>query len=126
MQVSFNAGEPVTATGTSGTIVLTQGFEQPDSVSNTAVQNIPLNNAMLKVYPNPTQGSVVLDIAVQQPTQYNVVVYDALGRALSTEQLNVSAREIKRLDFSSFAAGNYIIVLRSANNEQHSIKVVKQ
>ena len=126
IQVSSSTGEAVIATGTSGSIVLTQGFEQPDSVGTNAVQNISINNATLKVYPNPTQGSVILDITVTQPATYTITVYDAVGRALTTEQpISVTARETKRLDFSSYAAGNYIVAVRSGN-EMKSIKVVKQ
>ena len=55
-QLDWTMGEPVTATLTAGSDILTQGFHQPDLL----ITNIRASSedASLKVYPNPTVHSV--------------------------------------------------------------------
>ncbi len=51
--MSFTMGEVVTTTTTAGSIVLTQGFQQPDTVLRVGISNVVNTTLDIQLYPNP-------------------------------------------------------------------------
>jgi hypothetical protein len=124
LSVSYTVGETVIETAEAGTIVLTQGFQQPDEqfigieVAGTGIA--------ITAYPNPTEGIIILDIRTVNPEQLTIAVFDAAGRqVLSSEMLQVHTEAKHPMDFSSLAAGNYLIRLSAAEGSASTLKVLK-
>lgn len=92
--VDWTIGETVVATATTGSVILTQGFQQPLSASlNTKTPDA----AGIKAWPNPSPGMVTLswdqmpgDAAVQLYNATGALVYSGNWRA--GEQLNLDLR----------------------------------
>lgn len=91
MLVDWTIGETVVATATTGSVILTQGFQQPPSASlNTKSPDA----AGIKAWPNPSPGMVTLaweqmpgDAAIQLYNATGALVYS--GNWLQGEQLNM-------------------------------------
>ncbi len=88
-----------------------------------------IDNALrIAVYPNPTQGNVMLDI--QSTYQRNAIVHitDVVGTEVVKEQLILAAgKNTVEIGLSEFASGLYLVrVLDDNGNNLGSYKIVKQ
>lgn len=125
LQVSYTVGESVTSTATSGSVILTQGFQQPSS-GTVGIEETALGFAM-KAYPNPVHNAVTLDFSAQQDMQLSIGLFDVQGRqVLPTEQLNVSGNMLHSVKMAGFASGNYFIRLTNKDGKLNkSIQIQK-
>jgi hypothetical protein len=62
----------------------------------------------LSAYPNPFNGLVTVTLTVPQGGSYQFSVFDNLGRVVWNRALFLSGTANQKLDFSSYAAGQYI------------------
>jgi hypothetical protein len=91
------------------------------SVDETLVANEPT----LNVYPNPSDGSIYLDINLNGKNQGKVEIYDMMGKLTYSYALNNFDNEIIRADLSAFTSGVYFVTLH-AGNESLSKKIIIQ
>lgn len=107
---SYTVGEmALVETYTTGTFMLTQGFQQPpDNLSGMAPVNIGSNP--MTVFPNPGNGQFFLDYNLDEPAVVIVEVFDVLGQVVYSEQTNRSnGMQHHALDLSSHADGVYFV-----------------
>jgi hypothetical protein len=125
LQLSYTVGEPVVSTETGGTLILTQGFHQPTDVIIGIDE--PDYGISIQAYPNPTEGTVILDLKTEQPHDFHVEVFDATGkRVLIEDDFSTTSKQKHTVNMSSFASGNYYIRLSTENSDfQKSLKVQK-
>ena len=82
-----------------------------------------LPSVTMKVYPNPTQGVVHVDIDGGASHQrYAIRLFDDHGRKLYETQDEGNTAQI---DLSSYAAGIYLVEL-SVNGEHTTLKIIKR
>lgn len=126
LQASSTVGETATATGTSSSLVLTQGFQQPGNTS-VGIEDVELGFAM-KAYPNPVSDAVTLDFNVEKEQQLSIAVFDGQGRqVLPTQQLHVSGNMLHAVKMAGVAPGNYFIRLQNADGKLNkSIQIHKK
>ena len=125
VHLSYTVGEPVVTTASGGTIILTQGFQQPTDVIIGIDE--PDYGISINAYPNPTEGTVILDVETEKPREFNVEVFDASGQKVLT-QGNFTAKDQYKhtINMSSYASGNYFIRLTAGEDDfQKSLKVQK-
>lgn len=114
IQLSSTIGEAVIVTATSGSIILTQGFQQTQT--EIVGIEIPEFNVDVLAYPNPTGHSVTLEISALNSMDIYVEVMDVLGRrVIPIDKITVQNKATEEYDFSKLAAGNYLISLKSSN-----------
>jgi hypothetical protein len=78
----------------------------------------------LKVYPNPTSGSVTIDLSAINENMSRITVYDVTGRAVIDMQLNAgSANKIYTLNTTPLSTGVYMI--EATGNSKYVQKIVK-
>ena len=129
-QFEYAIGEmALISTEKSNNLIVTQGFFQPASLRATSEseQSNPKNWASLvKVFPNPTQDVITLEVDAVNKTKYAVQLTDATGkliRDISFEsKLGVNQ---ERIDLSVLSSGNYFIIIRKADNSSVSFKIQK-
>ncbi|MDR9373227.1 MAG: PKD domain-containing protein [Schleiferiaceae bacterium] len=68
----------------------------------------------LSVYPNPTQGRLILDFGAPLEAETRLRITDLSGRVLYQTQLPPDGSTTRQLDMAQWAAGVYLIELRSA------------
>lgn len=124
-----NVGEPVTASGISGTFMLNQGFEQPDSIENGSVGYIEYEIVNeVTVYPNPGRERVNVRIRSTQKAEIYVSIYDQNGKILYEKPVMLEGTEPIMIffDTETLAKGSYY--LRFSNKDQmllHSAQWIK-
>lgn len=119
--VSWTLGEPVIATGSSGSYSLTQGFHQPKlTVTSTDILAIDLN---IKVYPNPAQEFVTIN-SEQLLENARYALFSLSGEKLMEGKIRSSTT---RLNLEKMASGTYILKLSGENNRPlQTYKIVKR
>lgn len=118
VQISWTAGETVVNTASAGSVILTQGFQQPEQKSNHVV-SVDLNQ-VIAVYPNPSNGIFNVAFNTEMPgnSSFTTELFDGAGKlALRYEKIDLNAGPA-RIDISSLPAGLY--TLRLINTEQES------
>ncbi|MFN6380121.1 MAG: T9SS type A sorting domain-containing protein [Flavobacteriales bacterium] len=84
-----------------------------------------LNNGLIRVYPNPTNGMINL-MNGGASDRMNVRVLNATGQVVVSAQYELSKGAVQTLDLSGLAAGTYMIeVLNSTGVEHHQVVVQK-
>ena len=126
VQASSTVGEAVITTGTSATVILTQGFQQADE-GTVGIVDIK-TGLSINAYPNPSKGLVMLQINAPNNMDLNVQVFDVSGKLTSipVQKLQVNGSSTQELNFSALAAGNYYIGLSNNEGTLHqTIKIQK-
>lgn len=78
-----------------------------------------------KVFPNPAQDQVSVQIDLPKIADVTVVLYNATGQELQQIQRNGVANELLELDLSSYGTGLYVVALKTGN-QMITKKVIKQ
>lgn len=94
-------------------------------VTGTSTVSLKENNALteVKLYPNPTNGNVTLEVA--QGGTYTVEVVNMVGQSVHSEIINVNGGEKINRDFSSLVKGIYLVNIKgegSSNTMKLTIK----
>jgi hypothetical protein len=123
-QVSWTIGEAFTTTVGAGNVQITQGFQQP-ALLVTGIGPDPVSNLVSKVYPNPTQATLYVDLDGQVGSPLVFELIDAQGRSL-WQETHQSAQTTLSFDLSHLAAGNYVLRVSAARAQrQQSYQVRK-
>lgn len=123
---SYTVGETVIFTGTSSTLKVTQGFQQPDQMS-VGIEETELAYAV-NAFPNPTRGEVVLDISSEYPLNLNIDLFNMQGKQfpLPQRQVNVNGALQHSIDMSRMASGSYFIRITDEEGKtNNSIQIQK-
>lgn len=112
----------------SKSIVYQQEKSSTFNLTNEAVElvdakiiSIPINNEAMKVFPNPTNGELNIQINDSQlKSNANIIFYDLLGREAMTMSQSIDDTKYQewKVDVSEFSEGAYI--LRVFDNEGNS------
>lgn len=103
--LSTTVGEPVITTLSISNTTLTQGFQQPNyEVISNVLENTE-SNLKVKVYPNPSNGLIQIEITNDQGEQAQLNVTDVLGKILFNQSLNFS--KTNSVNLNQLASGNY-------------------
>ena len=118
-QLSFTIGEPLTSSYTSGTVMVTQGFHQPEQNTSGIEENKPF---AFNVYPNPTQDFITIAIKDASIDQYTVDLIDQWGQVIASRKLTGDNQQV---DVSALAAGTYHLRLTYLQNKSNSFTIIK-
>lgn len=88
-----------------------------------------INN--LSVYPNPSSGTVNVDLTLKEDGKINIEVYDILGKKvlegnLTTENVLSSGVHLQRLDLSNLKNGLYFMELIFVSSKGVSTKTIQK
>lgn len=109
--LTYTVGEVVTETA-SGATTLTQGFQQPDTVTVVGVDRFA-GAFDLKLYPNPAQEFLYLDVSLTTPVALQVELIDARGRQIMpAHRTQPQAYTQVVLDVRTLAEGTYMLRIR--------------
>ena len=125
-QVSWTAGEAVVSTHASGSILLTQGFHQPNLVVTSIDEPIDVRPAAeITVFPNPVSDQLNVRIENASGT-IQFTVFDVQGKLLIQETEALSNGTYS-YDFSSFSSGSYFLrAVDEAGNSFKTFKILKR
>lgn len=104
VQIDWTVGEVAVATATSGSVILTQGFQQPPPIPN-AVKTVNQLKGV-SAFPNPTIGEVKLR-AMGLTGNAIIQVHDATGKLIYSSTWNTLTES--NINLSNNASGLYTV-----------------
>lgn len=117
--LSWSVGETVCETFSNGNYMLTQGFQQPETILDT--NNIVTSEVTsVRLYPNPATSYFMIDINAKD---YNseMVIYDIQGKIITRGNLNTN---LTRYGIDNYKPGVYLVTI-SNHNETFTTYLLK-
>ena len=116
LKLDFTIGEPIILTKSNGTTTLTQGFHQPTYQFITKVSQSLKDIAEIKLFPNPTNEYLQIEINKMNNLKLEYDIIDLTGKYLMN---NVKIlNEQTKLNIKDFPSGTYFIQIRKENENQ--------
>ena len=127
LQVDYTVGETVTASGSSGSFSVNQGFQQ-NATNGTAIkeQNILVNYGL---YPNPAQNEITLTLNTDKALELRISIVNVAGQVMMADEKPSNVAQSYKREFSiqHLASGSYFLNLYdNKNGLLQSIKFIKQ
>lgn len=109
VSVSSTLGEPTTATYTSGSIVLTQGFQQADNTdTTTGLGNIQATISWT-IFPNPANSQTNLKLS-EVPAGCTILLYNIAGQLIMERKLPQQKQPYTEpIDLNGLATSTYML-----------------
>lgn len=76
--------------------------------------NMPLD-AFVKMYPNPTSSDLNIAFNANASGNYNVVVYNTLGSAVMSENIDVNGAVVRTISLNELPTGIYMVEVSNEN-----------
>ena len=109
ISLSMTLGEPVVETFSANGLILSQGFQQSETtVSSTSIEDNVTDK--VKIYPNPAEEVVYLDIADSQNKIKTIELYNLKGEKLKIKR-DFEEQEITKISIEDIPSGIYFIRL---------------
>lgn len=127
VQLSSTVGELAVETLISGSITLTQGFQQPDNNGNVGLEDLGVE-LTYNIYPNPTADKLFISLESKKALSLSLKITDMQGRETGIEisEIRVAGSIKTEMDLSHLANGQYLLhLLDAAHQMQQTFKVVK-
>lgn len=128
IDLSFSVGEAVTQTFTTGSVIVTQGFQQ--SIAGTppvSTQELSLDNDF-SYYPNPVTNALFLKFGNRDSDlDLDIRVFDLKGNLLyqKSEDVKQGFGRTIELDMSQLSMGSYILNIKDKGGAQSRFNIVK-
>lgn len=107
-------------TQTSPALTITQGYLQPnETVSQpNSTAGLSFTDHNIHIYPNPTQGELILEMEGDPFQQGQITLFDAGGKTVYQSSLtSLSNHTQHRISMQSFASGNYVLTLQQVGEK---------
>ena len=96
------------------------GCEASDTIQviikDTGVSiNDPSGKYSIKVYPNPAQGLLFVDLKFTDPSTTSMSIYSTDGKEMIKDPIKIITTHLERIDISSLAKGMYILKVIHGN-----------
>ena len=119
--IEWTLGEPVIATLSTGTIVLTQGFHQPD-LEVTVIKSLDGLPYTVEAYPNPTDELLMIQMKNAEARDFQYLLYDMTGKVLEQKKLE---SDITAINMLNYPAGVYLLKVMQMDNEIKTFEIIK-
>lgn len=125
--ITSTVGE-VAVASYSGTLTLTQGYQQSNSQS-VSVKEI-IVKATFSLFPNPTTQNAKLEIITENASaSAKIELYSSRGKLISSQVINLIAgiKSTTKINLSSQAAGVYFVKIKDSQSKlSKTLRVIKQ
>jgi hypothetical protein len=112
----FNVGEAIISTSINGNFVITQGFEQPDSLTSMKSSALIEYNiyGYQRVYPNPASQNIFVELMSKRHSSLMISLIDNLGKEIFSKEVILETGIIQNTEFniSDLAHGQYYFLFR--------------
>lgn len=125
ISISWTLGELAVSTLTGGSMMLTQGFQQPFDIG------VGINKDQLSwnisVYPNPVGDELIIRFNTEKPGSFLIEIQDVTGRLVSQAQIKqVNPGDIFRLNTSSYTNGVYFLKVFTPDHNQVQVSSLRK
>lgn len=125
LEVAYTVGEAVVQTFSTSTLVLTQGFHQPDGILvGMATPEGPRWD--ISTFPNPTEGPFTLQLGGDYAGKILLQIVTLEGRTVyQTNVVKPQGNMQVQLDLSRWAAGTYYLSVQAQGQASASMAIQK-
>ena len=125
--LSYTVGELAVQTLTAGSLMLTEGFQQPLDIGVFKQETMQVD-CQVKTWPNPVSKDLYLQVDSDIQQDLVLEAMDLSGRIHMVRKIEASLFDAPfRVDLSNLAGGVYLIKIRTADHSiQRMIKILKQ
>ena len=126
MSISYTVGELSVQTLASGSLILTEGFQQPLDIGVPDLVQ-PYFDLEVRTWPNPVSQNLYLQISSEIRQDLILETYDLSGRLQMIQHIEALMHiEPYSIDFTDLSRGAYILKIRSADHTfQRIVKIQK-
>ncbi len=117
--ISYTIGETVIQTGTDGTTILTQGYQQPH-YNITLLPQYQNTEPNINIFPNPTTDQLQIKFNNDQELKATIRLMDALGKQINADEYTALPNTAIQYPMQHYASGKYFLTIEVSSN--HSIK----
>ena len=124
--ISYSIGEPVVSTLGSGFPLITQGFEQPDSILQLQIVDLVDFDPLvweLKLYPNPALDFLLIEYN-HPDVSLEATLMDFSGKVMFSKSYLMSDVQ-NQINIQSLPSGTYLIRLANAQQQFAVFQFVK-
>ena len=131
MLIFYTIGEPMTTTlySFNGTIILTQGFQQPTKSEALSVEDPSSIHVKYNIFPNPTADILTVELETDKPVELEISLFDMRGRAIgiAVQKLRLIRTESLDIDLRPVADGFYTLMIKDVSSDRvaKSFKIQK-
>ena len=123
VSLSWSLGEPIIETLSNGPVVLTQGFHQSFTSSNS-ILDLAEPSLSLKIYPNPTAGNLNLLTKSESFSTMQFSLHNMEGKAISH---GLVKSDLTKIEMYTYPHGIYLLrIVKKSGEPVQSFRVVKQ
>lgn len=120
--VAYTVGQLVYTTQSDAMGTIAQGVQQPFEILVMTAVNNPALNLILTAFPNPTTGSLTLQVGHADISNLKFELFDISGKIIETRKI-FSPSEI--ICFDHLPAAMYFLKVSNTNQEIKSFKIIK-
>jgi len=123
VSISWSIGEPVIETLSNGPVVLTQGFHQSFTSSNS-ILDLAGPSLSLKIYPNPTADDLNLLTKSENFSTMKFFLHNMEGKEISQ---GLVKSDLTKIEMYRYPHGIYLLrIVKKSGEPVQSFRVVKQ
>jgi hypothetical protein len=111
--VTSSIGEPAIMTLANSSIILTQGFLQPE--------NLPCKELNFSYYPNPAKEEITIEAYGCEVQVQFMELYDSWGRIIT----RIKPSKDNKVHLGDISPGAYFMKILLTNSESKTIKIIK-
>ncbi|PKR80043.1 hypothetical protein CW751_11790 [Brumimicrobium salinarum] len=116
-QTVGQGSQHATVNSDDATIILHQGFQQP----NSSVKRKSNSKLYFNIYPNPNKGSFTVDFETRKESVYNYSIIDSQGRLYTKAQTTINGSKKFNLNLPS---GSYMLKINNPEGESGISKII--
>ena len=123
--LSWSLGEIVIETYAASSVILTQGFQQPDYNTTSIKEVKSFTDFSVSVFPNPVNDFLNIQIGAGADL-VTLNLYDLYGKLITTRIVNSPDGQQAQFDVSGLSKGYYLLkVIKLSNDQQKTYQIIK-
>lgn len=123
LQFSAHVGEVVVGTS-AGSLVATQGFQQPHTDGTTAVIEIDGRDFDLLYFPNPAHEFLTVNLDGAAADLLQLQLIDLLGRTVRKQSIERNQLQVSWYDLNDLPGGSYSLVAVDRFGRNHQLGLI--
>lgn len=113
----WSVGEPMIQMYSTATLIITQGFLQPENQISTGISKNMILADELNLFPNPSSDQLFIQSNFSAPGTITFQLFDINGKEILSDKSNVNNSSLQKIDVSSLSDATYFLQVIYSNNQ---------
>lgn len=113
----------VSISGSTGSLEVSAEYGESNYVPVSLKNNLLITQSNIKVYPNPTQDKVIIDLAQVNYKETQISITDMQGKLINRQNASTN---LESIDMNTYATGVYFINVEVKGSKNQIYRIVKK